>query len=72
MKPPTEGKPPLSPRWAFVLQFRTGVDIEQGYCEGRIEHIVSGHATHFQSVEELLVFVTKTLDSERTRSSDDL
>jgi hypothetical protein len=71
MKPQTEEKPPLSPQWAFVLQFRAGANIAQGYCEGRIEHVVSGHATHFQSVEELLTFITKILDSVRTQSSDE-
>ena len=71
MKPQLEGKPPLSPQWAFVLQFRAGVDLEQGYCEGRVEHIVSGQATHFQSSEELLTFITKVLNSVRTHPSEE-
>jgi len=61
----------LSPQWAFVLQFRAGVDIEQGCCEGRIEHIVSGSATHFQSLEELLAFLAKVLHSIRTSSAEE-
>jgi hypothetical protein len=66
MEPQTGGKPPLSPQWAFVLQFRVGVDIEQGYCEGRVEHIVSGRTTHFQSIEELLAFIVRVLNAVRT------
>jgi hypothetical protein len=71
MKLQTEGKPPLSPQWAFVLQFRAGVDIEQEYCEGRIEHIVSGNAAHFQSLDELLAFIAKVLNSVRMQSSEE-
>ncbi|MGE0821616.1 MAG: hypothetical protein AB7G75_17545 [Candidatus Binatia bacterium] len=43
---------PLSPQWAFVVQFRAtpgGAVFEAG----RIEHLVSGRTSHFQSLEEL-------------------
>jgi hypothetical protein len=71
MKSQTGGKSPLSPQWAFVLQFRAGADIEQGCCEGRIEHIVSGSATHFQSLEELLAFLAKELNAVRAQSTEE-
>ena len=45
---------PLLPPWAFVVQFRVETDLAQGRCTGRVEHVVSGQAAHFQSVEELL------------------
>ncbi len=61
MKPPTEEQVPLSPHWAFVVQFRVGTEVEQGEVTGRVEHIVSGQAAHFQSVEELWVFLHQSL-----------
>ncbi|MFB3074163.1 MAG: hypothetical protein ACE1Z6_03175, partial [Candidatus Methylomirabilales bacterium] len=47
---PVKEQAPLSPHWAFVVQFRVGTEVEQGQVTGRVEHIVSGQATHFQSV----------------------
>ncbi len=38
---------------AFVVQFRTVTDFESGRVEGRVEHIASGRAAHFISLEEL-------------------
>ena len=52
---------PLSPHRAFVVQFRAETDITQARVEGRVEHVVSGQATHFQSLEELLAFFTRIL-----------
>ena len=49
---------PLSPHWAFVVQFRLGADVAQGPCMGRVEHVVSGQATHFASLEDLQRIVT--------------
>jgi hypothetical protein len=42
---------------AFRIQFRAEADIAQGVCSGRIEHVRSGDAAHFTSVQELLSFV---------------
>jgi hypothetical protein len=39
---------------AFVVQFRTNTDFEQGPVEGRVEHVASGRTAHFTSIEELL------------------
>lgn len=51
----------LQYRGAFVVQFRSGTDVEAGQVEGRVEHVASLKATHFGSVEELLVFVAAVL-----------
>jgi hypothetical protein len=63
--PETYGKlqteSPLSPYRAFVVQFRTETDVACGCVKGRVEHVVSGHATHFASVEELLAFIERVL-----------
>jgi hypothetical protein len=48
---------PLSPDHAFVVQFRAGAV----RYTGRVEHIVSARATHFESVAELLAFFDRSL-----------
>ena len=56
-----EGPAPLSVHRAFVVHFRMSTDIAQGRIEGRVEHVVSGRATHFASLEELLAFIARVL-----------
>lgn len=56
---------PLSPRLAFVVQFRTDSgDATQSYA-GRVEHMTSGRMTHFCSQAELWTFLTQVLAEER-------
>ena len=55
---------PLSPQWAFVVQFRA-VPGGPAYAAGRIEHLVSGRTAHFQSLEELTSYLTEELRSAR-------
>jgi hypothetical protein len=52
---------PLSPHWAFVVQVRQGSGLTPDTLHGRIEHLVSGQATLFASVEELLTFMQQVL-----------
>ena len=60
------GEPsPLLPQWAFVVQFRAETEVERGACTGRVEHVVSGQAMHFQSLEELLAFIARVLATVR-------
>jgi hypothetical protein len=54
---------PLLPRRAFVVQLREQANVESGQWVGRIEHVISGQATHFQSLEELQAFVVRVLAS---------
>ena len=42
---------------AFVIQFRPETDIESGIFEGKVEHVASGKATRFHSLDELLGFI---------------
>ena len=44
-----------------MVQFRAETEVEQGRFVGRIEHVVSGRATHFASLEELLAFIARVL-----------
>jgi hypothetical protein len=52
---------PLSPHWAFVVQLREGTALTPEALHGRVEHIVSGQATPFQSLAELLAFFARVL-----------
>ena len=53
---------PLSPHWAFVVQFRA-VPGGQAYAAGRVEHLVSGRTSHFQSLKELSEYLTAELSA---------
>ena len=61
------GNAPLSVHWAFVVHFRVSTNIAQGRIAGRVEHVVSGQATHFDSLEELLAFVARVLIQQEER-----
>jgi hypothetical protein len=52
--------PVLQPEGAFVVQFAVGAGGRTA-MSGRVEHVVSGHAARFQSVDELLRFVEHML-----------
>ena len=67
MKQESRGQTPLSPHWAFVVQFRAETDVEQGRFAGRVEHVVTGQATPFQSLEELLAFIARVLSTVRAK-----
>src|SRR5947207_4354711 len=66
MKQGSAGQAPLSPHRAFVVQFRVETEVEQGRFVGRVEHVVSGQATRFHSLEELLAFIQRVLTAVRT------
>ena len=61
----TEGQAPVSVHRAFVVYFRTNSAVTQGRVAGRVEHIASGQATHFASLEELLTFIDQVLTNVR-------
>jgi hypothetical protein len=48
---------------AFVVQVHGEADLEQEEVWGRVEHIVSGQATHFETVEALVQFIVQVLKS---------
>ena len=60
--PPVLIDAPLSPHWAFVVQFRA-VPGGQAYAAGRVEHLVSGRTSHFQSLKELSEYLTAELSA---------
>ena len=70
MVPPADHPAPLSVTRAFVVQLRAETAVEQGSLAGRVEHVVSGQATAFQSLETLLAFIAQVLCEERERSAE--
>jgi hypothetical protein len=69
MVPPAHNPAHLSVHRAFVVQFQSDTAVEQGHLAGRVEHVVSGQAAAFQSLETLLAFIAQVLREERERSS---
>lgn len=61
-----QAESPLSPYRAFVVQFRVETNVRRRRYAGRVEHVVSGQATHFASLEELLAFIGRVLANVRT------
>jgi hypothetical protein len=71
-KTPASTATPELPLWgAFVVQLSTEADVTQGQWVGRVEHVRSGHATHFQSLDDLLTFITRVLADMRARAGDE-
>ena len=62
--PTPEVLAPLSPHWAFVVQLRRDTSFAATRLQGRIEHIRSGQATTFSSLEEVRVFMERVLTEE--------
>ena len=58
---------------AFVVQSHAETDVAQREVQGRVEHMVSGQVTYFQTVEELAQFMVHVLTSttEPCKASDD-
>ena len=71
MKQQAAERSPLSPHRAFVVQFRAETAVEQGRFVGRVEHVVSGQAAHFASLEELLAFIGRVLTQVRTEPPEE-
>jgi hypothetical protein len=70
MVPPADHPAPLSVTRAFVVQLRADTVVEQGALAGRVEHVVSGQATDFESLEALLAFMARVLRAVREHSAE--
>ena len=62
-------KPALSPHYAFVVQFSAETQVEAGHLVGRVEHVVSGQAAHFHSLEAFLAFLARLLKQAQEEST---
>jgi hypothetical protein len=49
---------------AFLVHLRTDAHLRSGRIVGRVEHVQSGDAAHFQSLEELVSFITILLEPD--------
>ena len=61
--------PQLPTDRAFVVQFATSADLPQQQVVGRVEHVVSGQSTHFQSLEELLAFIAQVFEQKQGKEN---
>jgi hypothetical protein len=59
----TEDRSRLPAARAFVVQFRAPEDGKPESLQGRVEHISSGRAQNFSSIEELCAFMEQVLKS---------
>jgi hypothetical protein len=57
-------------RGAFVVQLHAETDMAQGHIIGRVEHVVSGQAARFQTLDELLAFLSRTLQAASPGEDD--
>jgi hypothetical protein len=46
---------------AFVVQLRATAVVAQSQLSGRVEHVLSGQAAHFDTLDELLAFMARVL-----------
>lgn len=60
-------EPTLPSNRAFVVQFRTATDSAPEQYAGRVEHLVSGQATRFESWEHLQRFIEEVLARVREK-----
>ena len=61
---------PLPARRAFVVQFSAQTHVELGQFAGRVEHVVSGHARRFQTLDELVGCLVQMLVTLGTTAPD--
>ncbi|MEP7339729.1 MAG: hypothetical protein ABI977_18470 [Acidobacteriota bacterium] len=55
---------------AFIIQFRPETDFQTGRCTGRVEHAASHEAARFNTLDELLAFLNRTLKEAQARQSN--
>jgi hypothetical protein len=60
-----KNKPSLPSDRAFVVQLRGDANLAQGDFRGRVEHLVSMQATHFESIEELIAFIGRVVAAQQ-------
>jgi hypothetical protein len=55
----------------FVLRLHSGTNAGAGRFEGHVEHVASGEALRFQSLEELLAFLTRVLSDADQKPAEE-
>jgi hypothetical protein len=59
---------PFPIQYAFVVQFAAETTLDATGITGRVEHLVSGQAIRFQSVEALFAFMAAQLSEVQQTS----
>lgn len=72
MRQPSGDDRPLPAERAFVVQLHVETDLAQGRIMGRVEHVVSGRAAHFDTLEDLLGFIERVLITLRAEPGDEV
>ena len=49
-----------------MVQLHATAVVAQGQLSGRVEHVLSGQAAHFQTLDELLAFMARVLAALET------
>jgi hypothetical protein len=62
------GRAALPAERAFVVQLRADADPARGAVSGRVEHLVSGAAALFESVEQLVDWIRDVIGRSRSSS----
>ena len=64
-------RPAFAPEQAFVVHLGLETGVDTGRMVGRVEHVVSRKRARFQSLDELVSFMTEVLREikETTRQS---
>ena len=57
-------QPAYPARRGFVVQIHVEADVAQDDVRGRVEHIVSGQAARFGTIEELVQFIVQVLTAK--------
>ena len=57
----SSSKPSLPSNRMFAVQLSSEAQVAHGEFTGRVEHLVSMHATHFQSLDDLAAFIAQVL-----------
>lgn len=60
---------PLPVQRAFVVQLHAMAAVTQGQLTGRVEHVLSGQAAHFHTLDELLAFMARVLAALESAAS---
>lgn len=61
MSPSPGADRPLPRQRAFLVQLQAQAEVTPERFAGRVEHVTSGQATHFHSLDECLAFIAGVL-----------
>jgi hypothetical protein len=62
----------LKNKEAFVIRFSSDANFEHGGIKGKVEHVASYESKWFQSLEELLAFISGVLEKVRAATEEQL